>query len=310
MRVSEVMSARPIVVTSSSRRETVRRLMEDAGVHHIPVIDDGRVAGVWLATREGPLMLLGPEHVDQTFPEADAEEAMTALIEDSEAVLVWDAGVPAGILTPSDLRALVRDALRARVGRRYPAPVVAMICGPAGSGKTTLLTRTLSLLPDLEIGVIQGNAKSDGPPLELNGARAVDAPQAHWRSGLRRAVKRLAGAQLILAEDLDGPVDPEMSAGEDLQIVVLDARDLANREDRRLAHASAVAICRADQADRAAIDAAVADLRARRPHVPVFVLAPGHDDRGLDEWATWLEGQVRVRTGDAGGQRTARPAHA
>ena len=54
MRVNEVMSARPIVVSSGSRRETVRRLMESAQVHHVPVIDDGRVAGVWLATTEGP----------------------------------------------------------------------------------------------------------------------------------------------------------------------------------------------------------------------------------------------------------------
>jgi hypothetical protein len=309
MRVSDVMSARPIVVTSKSRRETVRRLMEAADVHHVPVIDDGRVAGVWLASREGPLILLGPEHVDQTFPEADAEEAMTSLIEDSEAVLVWDAGVPAGIVTPSDLRTVVRDALRAHVGRRYGAPVVALICGASGSGKTTLLTRTLALLPDVEIGVVQGNAKADGPPVELLGVRSIDAPQAHWRSGLRRAVKRLAGAELILAEDLDGPVDPEMNAGEDLQIVAVDARDVAAYEDRRLDRASAVAICRADEGEPAEIDAAVRAMRERRPNLPVFVLAPGHDDRGLEEWAEWLHGQLRGRTGGRERPRATRVAN-
>ena len=302
MRVSDVMSARPIVVSSGSRRETVRRLMGDAGIHHVPVIDDGRVAGVWLATREGPLILLGPEHVDQTVPGADAAEAMTALIEDSETVLVWDAGVPAGILTPTDLRSLVREALRAGAGRRHDPPVVALICGSAGAGKTTLLTRTLSLLPQLEIGVVQGNAKADGPPTRLMGARAIDAPQAHWRSGLRRATSRLAGTQLILAEDLDGPVDPEMGAGEDLRIVVLDGREPAAIDDRRLEGASAAAICHADEGDPAAIEAAVRALRERRPHLPVFVLAPGHDDRGLHEWAAWLEGQATSgrRPRDAG----------
>jgi CBS domain-containing protein len=308
MRVSDVMSTRPIVVSSRDRRETVRRLMGDAGVHHIPVIDDGRVAGVWLATREGPLILLGPEHVDQTFPEADAEEAMTSLIEDSETVLVWDAGVPAGIVTPSDLRALVREALHAHTGRHDAPPVVALICGPAGAGKTTLLTRTLSRLPQFEIGVIQGNAKADGPPTRLMGARAIDAPQAHWRSGLRRAASRLAGAHLILAEDLDGPVDPEVDAGADLQIVVLDGRDPAGFDDRRLAHASAVVICRADQGDSVAIQTAVQAMRERRPHVPVFVLAPGHDDRGMHEWATWLEGQVHARIGERGRPPAARVA--
>jgi hypothetical protein len=284
--------------------------METADVHHIPVIDDGRVAGVWLATREGPLILLGPEHVDQTFPEADAEEAMAALIEDSEAVLVWDSGIPAGILTPSDLKTLVREALRNRIGRRYGPPVVALICGASGAGKTTLLTRTLPLLPNLEIGVVQGNAKADGPPVELVGARSVDAPQAHWRSGLKRAAKRLAGAQLILAEDLDGPVDPEADAGEDLQVVVLDARDVGAYEDHRISRASAVAVCRADEGDPAAIEAAVRAMRERRPYVPVFVLAPGHDDRGLREWAEWLEGQVRVRTGTGERPRGARVEHA
>jgi Ni2+-binding GTPase involved in maturation of urease and hydrogenase len=220
---------------------------------------------------------------------------------------VWDAGVPAGILTPTDLRALVREALRGHAGRRYQPPVVALICGPAGSGKTTLLTRTLSLLPNLEIGVVQGNARTDGPPAELLGARAIDAPQAHWRSGLRRAATRLAGAQLILAEDLDGPVDPEMDAGEDLRVVVLDGRDVASYEDRRLEGAAAVVICRADQGDPVAIQAAGQAMRERRPYVPVFVLAPGHDDRGLHEWAAWLEG--RMRTEAHAGPARARREH-
>jgi hypothetical protein len=69
-----------------------------------------------------------------------------------------------------------------------------------------------------------------------------------------------------------------------------------------------VAICRADEGDPAEIDAAVQAMRQRRPYVPVFVLAPGHDDRGLDEWAEWLHGQLRVRTGDGERPRGARVA--
>lgn len=303
MRVSEVMSARPIVVSSGSRREAVRRLMESAEVHHVPVIDDGRVAGVWVATAEGPLILLGPEHVDQTFLHADAEESMTSLIEDSETVLVWDSGVPAGILTPSDLRNLVREALQHQLGNRYGRPVVALLCGPAQAGKTTLLTRTLSRLPSLEIGVVQGNAKDEGPVVELLGARSVDAPQAHWRSGLKRAAKRLTGAQLILVEDLDGPVDPVVNAGEDLKVIVLDARQITTYDPSWIETASAVAICRADQGDPAEIQDAVTALRERCPYLPVFVLAPGHDDRGMREWSDWLEGEVRERSEKARGAK-------
>ena len=63
--------------------------------------------------------------------------------------------------------------------------------------------------------------------------------------------------------------------------------------------ASAVAICRADQGDQSEIHAAVTAMRERRPYVPVFVLAPGHDDRGLPEWTDWLEGKVRERSDQA-----------
>ena len=316
MRVSDVMSARPIVVGPDSRREAVRRLMERAEVHHVPVIDGGRVAGVWLATREGPLVLLGPEHVDQTFPEADAEEAMTALIEDSEAVLVWDAGVPAGIVTPTDLRRVVRQALTDGAGRRAPRPVVVVLSGEEGAGKTTLLMRTLGLLDTSGVAVVQANAPRDGLPHEIAGVPAIDAPQAHWRSGLGRAIARLGGARLVLVEDLDGPCDPEVDAGEDLRIVVVDARDAHGVPQWTLRRASAVVIARADDADPATVAAAAETLA--RPDRPVFVTAAGHDDRGLADWAAWL----RRRAGGVPGRApldhtgafaregdTCRPAH-
>ena len=166
--------------------------MRRADVHHVPVIDGGRVAGVWFATREGPLVLLGPQHVNQTFPEADAEEAMVSLIEDSEAVLVWDGGIPAGIVTAADLRRVVRQALVGGAGRHAPRPVVVVLSGEEGAGKTTLLVRTLALLRGRDLGVVNANAPQDGPVRKLEGVCAIDAPQAHWRSGLRRAVARLS----------------------------------------------------------------------------------------------------------------------
>jgi hypothetical protein len=36
-------------------------------------------------------------------------------------------------------------------------------------------------------------------------------------------------------------------------------------------------------------------VRARFPDVQVFAVAAGHDDRGLDAWARWVEAQVLSR---------------
>ena len=81
--------------------------------------------------------------------------------------------------------------------------------------------------------------------------------------------------------------------------MVLDARELTSYDPSWFETASAVAICRADQGDQSEIHAAVTAMRERRPYVPVFVLAPGHDDRGLPEWTDWLEGKVRERSDQA-----------
>ena len=163
MQVRDVMSARPVVVGPGSRREAVRRLMGGPTFTTSPSSTAAGSRACGSRRREGPLVLLGPEHVDQTFPEADAEEAMVSLIEDSEAVLVWDGGVPAGIVTAADLRRVVRQALVGGAGRHAPRPVVVVLSGEEGAGKTTLLVRTLALLRGRDLGVVNANAPQDGP---------------------------------------------------------------------------------------------------------------------------------------------------
>jgi Ni2+-binding GTPase involved in maturation of urease and hydrogenase len=296
MRVKDVMSARPIVVTPGQSRHEVRRLMETGDVHHLPVVEGDQVLGVWLASSEGPLVLLGPEHVHETVPEADASEAMTALVDEAEAVVVWEAGVPAGVLTRTDVNQLVRDALRRGLGLRHARPLVVRVMGPAGAGKTTLLTRTLPLLPGLEIGLVQANALVSGDH-EVAGARAVDAPDAAWRAGFARAVDRLADAQLILVEDRDGSLGVTRGLGEDLQVAVVPAAGIGGLTGELLEEAAAVVASRADEADPASLEAELADLRRRCPAIRVFAVAAGHDDRGMRVWARWLEGEVRRRHG-------------
>lgn len=295
MRVRDVMSSRPIVVGEGA--SDVRELMEAGGVHHMPVVEGGRLVGLWVATDEGPLVMLEPDRVHETVPEADAAEAMRALAEGAEAVVVWDAGIPAGLVTRTDLMQVVRSAMARGVGRRHPRPVVVRLIGPAGCGKTTLLLRTLALLGRLDVGVVQGNAAAAGEAGELAGARAVDEPSAHWRAGLGRAVERLADAQLILVEDRDGPLEGGRGIGEDLQVAVVPAGAVADLGHEGLEEVAAVVVTRADDDPPEGFAAAADELRARRPGVEVFVTAAGHDDRGLDRWARWLEGQVLRRRG-------------
>lgn len=295
MRVRDVMSARPIVV--GERSSDVRHLMELGAVHHVPVVEGGRVVGLWLRTDEGPLVMLGPESVHETVPGADAADAMRALASGAEAVVVWDSGVPAGVLTRTDLMQVVRTAMARGVGRRHPRPVVVRLIGTARCGKTTLLVRTLALLGRLDVAVVQGNGSAGGDAGRLAGAPVLDAPDAHWRAGLGRAVERLADAQLILVEDRDGPLEEGRGIGEDLQVLVVAAADLATVDPARLEEVAAVVVTCADAGHDDGIDERLRALAERRPGLDAFVTAAGHDDRGLDAWASWLEGQVLRRRG-------------
>ncbi|MFN0280828.1 MAG: CBS domain-containing protein [Kineosporiaceae bacterium] len=295
MKVREVMSTRPIVV--GERSGEVSGLMRTAGVHHVPVVEAGRLVGLWLATEEGPLVMLGPEHVHETTADADASKALEALAGGAAAVLVWDAGTAAGVLTRTDLIALVRAALGRGLGRRHPRPLVIRLAGPAGAGKTTLLVRTLALLGRLEVAVVQANAATAADDGRLAGAHAIDEPGAHWRAGLARVVERLADSQLIMVEDLDGPVDLTHGIGEDLQVAVVPATALAELSPDRLADAQALVATRADEAPENDVEDALAAFRTGCPGLHTFATAAGHDDRGLAAWAHWIEGEALRRHG-------------
>jgi CBS domain-containing protein len=297
VKIRDVMSSRPIVVRDDQPPKDLRRLMEQGRVHHLPVVEGDRLIGVWTATEDGPLVMLGPEKVHQTTADMDADQAMAALLSDAEVVLVWDAGVPAGVLTRADALSLVRSALAQGIGKRHPRPVVVRLAGPAGAGKTTLLIRTLPLLGRLDAAVVQANAPEPGEAGELGGARAVDDPGAHWRSGLKRAVERLADAQLILVEDRDGPLEVSRGIGEDLQVAVAPAAECREVLPLALEDAQALVVTRSDEMPPADLERAVAELRERLPGVAVFAVAAGHDDRGLKDWARWVEGQVLSRRG-------------
>ena len=179
MRVRDIMSSRPIVV--GERASDVKRLMEVGHVNHVPVVEGGRLVGIWIATEGGTLLMLGPDQVYETRPGVDATEALEALVEGAEAVLVWDSGVPAGVLTRTDLLSVVRTRGAPRHRPAPSAPGVVRIAGPAASGKTTLLMRTLGLLARIDVAIIQGNAQAPGEVAALAGRprpRRARRPQA------------------------------------------------------------------------------------------------------------------------------------
>ena len=64
-------------------------------------------------------------------------------------------------------------------------------------------------------------------------------------------------------------------------------------------------IARADDADPAAVTAAAEAIR--RPDRPVFVVAAGHDDRGLGEWIAWLQRSIATPSPQAPPRPVARP---
>jgi len=208
MKVRDVMTAHPVLATArDADRDRVRQLMEDADVHHVPVVEGDELVGVWAQGDDGSVFLLGGDRVIELPAEAEAEQAMSALMRDAEVVLVREEGLPSGILTRTDALAILRTALGRGVGRRHRHPTVIRVAGARGTGKTTLIMRTLALLSGLDAVVLQAN-EATGPETAGDAREVVDG-SAHWRAGLGRAVARLQDAQLILVEDRDE--DPDLS---------------------------------------------------------------------------------------------------
>ena len=302
MRAKDVMTSHPILVSAAEQdRAALRRLMEDADIHHLPIVEDGHLLGVWVATGDGRVVMLGRDRVEEISSDASADAGMRALMGDAEAVLVRDAGLPVGVITRSDVLGIVRTALGRGIGRRHPRPTVIRIAGPSGAGKTTLIMRSLAHLGQFDAVVVQANLgpddAEDGGPAGAAGVREVVEPSAHWRSGLERVVGRLADAELILVEDRDGELDLAHGIGEDVQVAVVRAADAGSLSALQLSDAQAAVLTAADGLEPEEVASIVAAVEQRCPGLAVFVVASVQDDAGLDPWVRWLSMQVLRRHG-------------
>lgn len=183
MRVREMMSARPITARGDQSAADAAALMEVAGITHLPVIDGARLAGMWISREDGPPLLLGRERVHETGPDADASDAISTLVGGAEAVLVWDSGVPVGLLTRADVMMILRSAIRRGIGRRHPPPLVARIRGSGGGDVTPLIARTIGALGRLDVGFVP--ADPSAPPARP-GTGSGTSPMRRsswWRRG-------------------------------------------------------------------------------------------------------------------------------
>lgn len=297
MKARDVMSAHPILAAPGQDGEQdVGRLMSEARVRHVPVVDDGTVCGVWVEDPGGRLVLLGPDRVGEVSADADAGQAMGPLMGEAEVVLVRDAGTPVGIITRTDALAVVRAALAKGIGRRHHRPLVIRVAGPAGGGKTTLIMRALARLDTVDAVLLQANGTAGTPA--TTGIEEIVDRSVHWRAGLARAVDRLADARLIVVEDRDGAPDLAHGIGEDLQVAVMPITDAAIVEAERLGDAQAVVLTHADEVAPAEADAAAARLEELCPWVTAFRVAAAREhDPGLDEWVDWVARQVMRRRG-------------
>jgi len=293
------MTTHPLVAGPRDAPEDLERLMASARVRHLPLVEDGRLAGLWMRTAEGPLVLLGPESVHQATADADMDAVLEALFSGREAVVAvegGEGGEVVGVLTRADVLDIARTAIGRGIGRRSPRPVVMRLLGPAGAGKTTLMIRTVALLRRVEAAVVQANPPGPGEGGVVAGAPTLDAPEAHWRKGLADCVSALGEHQLVIVEDRDGPAQTGPGIGEDLQVVVVPADGVGDVDPEGLRDAQAVVVTKTDVAGHDLdTDAEGERLRGANPGLPVFWLAPGHDDRGLEPWRAWVEGQVLQR---------------
>jgi CBS domain-containing protein len=296
MKVRDVMTAHPVLATArDADRDRIRRLMEDADVHHVPVVDGDELLGVWAQGEDGSVFLLGSDRVVELPAETDAEEAMAVLMRDAEVVLVRDEGLASGILTRADAMAILRTALGRGVGKRYRRPTVIRLVGAGGTGKTTLIMRTLARLPAIDAVVLQTNQPT-GSPIAGDVREVVDG-SAHWRAGLKRAVARLQDAQLILLEDRDEDPDVMHGIGEDLQVAVLTASGALEFRRGPRRDVQAIVVTQADAASAADVDGAAYACRSRFPGIPVFAVAHGAGDPGMDDWVAWVQRAVQRRRG-------------
>ena len=126
VRIREVMSSRPIMVSNHEPAADLTHLMKAATCTTSPWWrgSDLRVR----RRRTAPWSCSGPSRCTRPAP-TRTPRRRSRRCSDAEVVFVWDSGVPAGHPTRLDVLSMVRSALGRGIGRRHPRPVVVRLAG-------------------------------------------------------------------------------------------------------------------------------------------------------------------------------------
>lgn len=292
MKIGDIMTRRPLTAAPGTAAAEVRDLLDDARIHHMPILDGDRLLGLWVGGDDGTLALLGPERVAVLDEDRDATEAVTAILRGQSAVLALEEGTPAGLVTGEDVRRLALSALAHGLSHRGHEPVVVRFVGPAGSGKTTLLLRTIALLHECAIGVVKPADDAD-PVTSLHVAGetpVVETTGADRMSGLQRAIAALGPVRTVFLEDRPGTDHPAVGLGESLLIAVARPHDLAELSSKLIDECGGLLLSSHGSEDD--VDAAMGEITALRPDLPVFVVDAEGDPESLVPWARWLRARI------------------
>ena len=293
MKLRDIMSGEPLTVGQDVSPDAARELMTEGKMHHLPIVENGQLVGMWVATEGGPMVVMGPDRIAQFAPDSDALTAVDAVLGEA-AVVATDDGEAVGILTRTDALDIVRAGLAAMQPTAV-RPLVVRLVGPRNSGKTTILLRTITRLTRCKVGLVETNPHppDERLPHRVQGTTIAYAPHAHWRKGFVEAIERMGGLDIVFVEDRDRPPTADIGLGEDVEVVVVAADDVGNVNVPTLADAQAVLITKAEQLAGFDITAERVRLRQGNPNLAVFVIGLDEGDHGQRTWLQWLEARLR-----------------
>ncbi|TNF12885.1 MAG: hydrogenase accessory protein HypB [Rhodobacteraceae bacterium] len=170
-----------------------------------------------------------------------------------------------------------------------------------GSGKTTLLCRTIEMLGDAPLAVIEGDQQTtnDADRIRATGAKAI---QVNTGKGchldgpmVETALDRLAlpEGSLLFIENVGNLVCPAaFDLGEDTKVVIL---SVTEGEDKPLKYpdmfaAAGLAILnKVDLAPYCDVDLDLYEANIKRVNPTIEVLrVSAHTGEGMQDWLTWL----------------------
>ena len=282
MKVRDVMTAHPVLATArDADRDRVRQLMEDADIHHVPVVNGDELVGVWPGRgRLGVPARWRPR--DRAFRRGRGRSG-DVRADARRRGRSWCAtrACRAAILDPRRRLAILRTAL-GRGSEAAPQPTVHPRRRRARHRKTTLI---VAPWPSCRLdAVAAAGQRRHRSSVGGRGRRVVNG-SAHW--GPARPRRRAAAGRAA---------DPGRGPGRGPGPVARHRRGRsrwwsstrstwAACPPAHLRDAQAIVLTHAEEATSDEAEAAAAACGERFPGVRVFVVGQGAGDDGLAEWA-------------------------